>query len=544
MYQVKNVYAICSIAALGGALIGFDISSMSGILGVQAYWQYFGYPEPFVKGIITAMMPIGSLLGSLLSWYMAQTMSPKWALQYACFIWIFGSVLQAAVPIISVLYVGRLLAGVGAGVTSAVVPVYQAEIAPKRIRGRVISFFTLASLQQWGITWGILIQYLIQYGAVKLIDSDSNSLHPQDSAFRISFGVQIVPGLLLFIALFFLPQSPRYYATEDLWGASVQLLADLHGNGDMRHPQVLAQYREIEDDLRAERENGEASFRMLLFQKHLRRRLALGMSVQAWSQLCGVNIMMYYVVYIVVGAGIASPFLIASIQYVINVVFTVPGIFLVDKWGRRPTLLVGSFIMMTCLFFMGTLQKYYGQPNTAETRSDLNAQLSWIVEENRPASIGIIFFSCLFVATFAATWGPISWVYPAEIFPNGIRSRAVALCTATNWLCNVAVAFAVPRLLWAINYNTYYMFGAFNCVALIHMFVAAYETKGYTLEEMDEAFSSRLPAWKSRQKESKLDGLVSRIEQQRANGGVSDEAGIPVEEVGWPFRRRTRVCTI
>ncbi|KAH6606143.1 High-affinity glucose transporter [Trichoderma cornu-damae] len=474
MYELKNVYAICSIAALGGALIGFDISSMSGILGVQAYWEYFGHPNPLAEGAVTAMMPVGSLVGSLLSWHLAWNMSPKWALQYACCLWIFGCTLQAAVPAVSVLYTGRLLAGMGAGIISAVVPVYQAEIAPLHIRGRVISF------QQWAITWGILIQYFIQYAAVRLFDGRAGVLNPQVFALRLSFGVQIVPGVLLFAALFFFPQSPRYLAARDLWHTAMQLLADLHGGGDVRHDHVLAEYMEIEEDLRAQRRNGKITFKML-FRKPLRRRIALGMSVQAWSQLCGMNIMMYYVVYIVVGAGLTSPLLIASMQYLINVVFTVPAILFVDKWGRRPTLLVGSL--------------YYGQPNTEETRSHINAQLSWIIEENRPAAVGIVFFSCLFVAAFAATWGPISWIYPAEMFPSGIRSRAVALCTATNWFCNVLVAFSVPRLL--------------NCLALIYTFAAVYETKGYALEEMDDVFASGMPAWKTPPKESRLGQITA-----------------------------------
>lgn len=109
---------------LGGAVIGFDISSMPGILGIQAYWERFGLPEPFMTAIVTTMMPIGSIVGAFWSWYLVKTMAPKWALAYVCFIWTFGCVLQVALPLNSMLYIARFIAGVGNGAISALVPVY------------------------------------------------------------------------------------------------------------------------------------------------------------------------------------------------------------------------------------------------------------------------------------------------------------------------------------------------------------------------------------------------------------------------------------
>lgn len=172
-----------------------------------------------------------------------------------------------------------------------------------------------------------------------------------------------------------------------------------------------------------------------------------------------------YIVYVMEGAGIASPLLAASIQYVVNVVMTLPAIFFLDKWGRRPALVIGSSLMMTWLFVSGrtpfssfspvtltsrwpsgAVQHYHGRPNTPETRTDQNEDATWIVADNRPASCAIIACSYLFVATFAATWGPTSWTYPAEVFPSRIRAKAVSISTATNWLFNMALAFAVPPL--------------------------------------------------------------------------------------------------
>lgn len=135
-----------------------------------------------------------------------------------------------------------------------------------------------------------------------------------------------------------------------------------------------------------------------------------------------------------------------------------------------------------------------------------------MVINNKPVSSAIVACSYLFVATFATTWGPVSWTYPSEIFPSKVRAKAVSLATASNWFWNMVLAFAVPPLLWNISYKMYYIFAAFNAAAFVHMSLMAPETKGYTLEEMDEVFDSGLPAWKRYKKTSRLEELEKAIE--------------------------------
>ena len=179
------------------------------------------------------------------------------------------------------------------------VPVYQAEIvskhclplrsgliccqAPKEIRGRVVS------LQQWAITWGILIQYFIQYGA-SFTGGGATNPNQSSAAFRIPWAVQTVPAAILFVGMFFLPYTPRWLAGQDRWEESIRVLANLHGNGDIGHPKVLAQYREIEEALQFEREEAVSSIRALT-EPRMFNRVVLGMSIQMWSQLCGMNIL-------------------------------------------------------------------------------------------------------------------------------------------------------------------------------------------------------------------------------------------------------------
>jgi hypothetical protein len=144
------------------------------------------------------------------------------------------------------------------------------------------------------ITWGILIQYFIQYGASH-VDGGPTNPSQSTAAFRIPWGVQIVPAVILFFGMFFLPKSPRWLASKDRWEEAIQVMASLHGGGNMNHPKVLAEYREIEEALRFEREETISGYR-LLGQKRMLKRVILGMSIQMWSQLCGMNVLMYYVV--------------------------------------------------------------------------------------------------------------------------------------------------------------------------------------------------------------------------------------------------------
>ncbi|KAH8732337.1 high affinity glucose transporter [Phaeosphaeriaceae sp. PMI808] len=502
MKTFYNVYAICGFAAIGGGLFGFDISSMSGVLGTPAYKNYFGAPSGTRQGGITASMPAGSLVGALTSSFLADRLSRRTAIQIAALVWIIGAILQTTANGVPLLCLGRLIAGWSIGVCSTIVPVYQSEIAPKDIRGRVVS------LQQWAITWGILIQYFIQYGS-SFVDGGINNPRQGTAAFRIPWGIQVVPGAILFVGLFFFPRSPRWLASKDRWEEALTVLGHLHGNGDINNPKVLAEYKAIEDALRFEKEQEESSFRALVKPRIL-KRVILGMSIQMWSQLCGMNILMYYIVFLMRGAGIDDELLTASIQYIINVAMTLPAILYLDKFGRRPALLTGSLLMATWLFTTGALQASYGKTNPDKTDADI----SWVIpKEHSAVSKGIVACSYLFVATFATTWGPTSWTYPSEIFPAKVRAKAVSLATASNWAWNCILAFAVPPLLWSLNWKMYMIFGAFNAIAFIHMFLTAPETKGKTLEEMDDVFDMGIPAWKSGKVSSRLEQLQRDIEK-------------------------------
>jgi MFS family permease len=216
---------------------------------------------------------------------------------------------------------------------------------------------------------------------------------------------------------------------------------------------------------------------------------------------------MYYTVYVMEGAGIGDALTASSVNYVLNVVLTLPALLYLDKWGRRPTMLIGSFFMGSFLFLVGALEGSYGQENP-----DQDSAVSWVLIDQPHVSRIIVAFSYLAVCAFATSWGPVSWTYPSEIYPNQVRAKAVSLATSSNWIWNMALAFAVPPLLNTIRWRMYMIFGAFNYLAFIHMFFMAPETKGVPLEEMDAVFDSGTPAWMSRVRVTRLERLQKDIE--------------------------------
>ncbi|KAK9311842.1 general substrate transporter [Lipomyces starkeyi] len=496
MVRLLNVYTISAFAALGGALFGFDISSMSGVIGTEQYQNYYGNPLGMRQGAVTSAMAGGSLVGALSSSFLGDRLSRKVAIQIGAALWCFGATVQSASNGVVMLVIGRVLAGLCVGLTSSLVPIYQSEIAPRKIRGRIVS------LQQFAITWGIMVQYFIEYGC-SFLDSTAS--------FRVPWAIQTVPAVVLFVGLFWFPRSPRWLASKDRWDEALRVLAFLRSaNNDVNDPLVLAEYKEIEDQISQEREEESNSYREL-FSRKIRKRVLLSMAVQMWSQLTGMNVMMYYIVYILESAGIANSMLASSIQYVINMVMTIPSILWTDKWGRRPALLIGAIVMGFWLFLIGGLLMHYGEPNPV-----LNQPYTWIVVGHPSATRAILASAYLAVATFALSWGPVSWMYPPEIVPLRVRAKSVALATASNWASNFALGFAVPPLLRSIQWRLFFIFGSFNMAAFIHVWFAAPETKQRTLEELDEVFEYGEPLWKSfrggRRGSNKLDMLAKDIE--------------------------------
>ncbi|KZW04136.1 general substrate transporter [Exidia glandulosa HHB12029] len=481
VWVASNSYVVGSFACIGGGLFGLDISSMSGVLNNPYYLDTFDHPGSSAQGGIVAAMPAGSLVGALSVSYLADKLGRRNTIIFGSMFWILGSILQAAAVNRGMLVAGRIISGFSVGICSATVPLYQSEMTKPSIRGRMVA------LQQWSITWGILLQYFIQFGC-----SEINST----ASFRIPWSLQLIPALVLGIGLLFFPESPRWLVDHDRREEALGVLADVHGKGNTQDELVQIEYHEIVNQVEFERREGAKSYADLL-KRGVARRVGLGTSLQMWSQLTGMNIMMYYVVYVFEGAGITGRrgnLIASSVNYVLNVALTIPAIIYIDRWGRRPMLLIGLACMATFLYLVGGLQGGFGNWGTVEGES----KPVWVISDNDSVTKAVIVMSYLFVCSFAITMGPVSWTYPAEIFPMRVRAKAVALSTASNWTFNCALAWAVPPLLEHISYKTYFIFAAFNSAAFIHVFFMFPETCGRTLEDMEDIFGQGhvFQAWK------------------------------------------------
>jgi len=386
------------------------------------------------------------------------------------------------------LIVGRIINGLSVGICSAQVPVYISELAPPTKRGRLVS------LQQWAITWGILIMFYVSYGC-SFVDGTAS--------FRIPWGLQMIPAILLFFGLMILPESPRWLARKDRWEDCLAVLTLVHGKGDPNSPFVQREYDEIKEMCEFERQNADVSY-FELFKPNMINRTHVGIFTQIWSQLTGMNVMMYYITYVFAMAGLSGNNLLvsSSIQYVINVGMTVPAILWVDRWGRRPTLILGALFMLIFLFANGGLMATYGHPAPAGGVHGIEAE-SW--EISGSASKGVIACTYLFVASFAISWGPVSWTYPPELFPLRVRGKATALTTSFNWAFNFALGYFVPPAFVNIQWKVYILFGVFCGAMLIHVFFMFPETSGKTLEEVEAIFTDPsgvpyigIPAWKTK----------------------------------------------
>jgi sugar porter (SP) family MFS transporter len=447
---IGNIYVIAGVSVIGGALFGFDISSLSAQLGMQSYLCYFNQgprgppfddspecsgPKSLVQGGITASMAAGSWAGSITSGFISDWRGRKQAIMFGCIVWAIGSIISCASQNIGMLCAGRVINGFAVGIESAQVPVYIAEIAPPSKRGRLIAF------QQWAITWGILIMYYISYGSSNI--GEQNSSGYNTTSWRLPWGLQIIPGAILFGMMIFLPESPRWYARKDRWEECHGVLTLVHGKGDPNHPYVQLELQDIKDMCEFERNAVAETTYLDLFKPRMINRTVTALFMQIWSQLTGMNVQMYYIANVFSMAGYSGDanLVASSITYVINVVMTVPAIIYGDRWGRRPMLLVGSFLMMSFMLINGIILATEGEIVPGGI-GGVAAQSMRLTGASAKALIACTY---LFVASFAPTWGPVSWTYPPEVFPLRFRGKGVALSTSGNWAFNTALGLFVPE---------------------------------------------------------------------------------------------------
>ncbi|KAH8902351.1 major facilitator superfamily transporter monosaccharide [Coniochaeta sp. PMI_546] len=480
--------AICigAFVAFGGVLFGYDTGTISGILAMDYWMNLFstGYVNnkghlditPAQSSAVVSILSAGTFFGALSSPFIADRIGRRWSLIVSAWVFNLGVVLQVASTGLDLFLAGRFFAGFGVGLISALIPLYQSETAPKWIRGAIVGAY------QFAITIGLLLAAIVD-----------NSTHDrQDTgSYRIPIAVQFAWALILIVGMFLLPETPRFLIKQgrmDRAARSLGILRRLPAD----HPSIQDELAEIKANHDYEMSLGKASY-IDCFRTGMRKRQLTGMGLQALQQLTGINFIFYYGTQYFKNSGIQNSFTISMITSAVNVASTIPGLYFIDKWGRRPLLLWGAVGMAVSQLLVAVL-------GTTTTGQDADGN---ILVYNVAAQKAGVAFVCIFIFFFASTWGPLGWVVTGEIFPLKFRAKGLSMTTATNWLLNWAIAYSTPYL---VNYGEGYAnlqskiffiwFGCcFLCIAFTYFFI--YETKGLTLEEIDTMYQEVTVAHKS-----------------------------------------------
>ncbi|KAI8881748.1 glucose transporter [Backusella circina FSU 941] len=469
------LYLITAFAATGGFLFGYDFGVTSGVLAMPQFQAYFAPLTPAIKGALNSLMGCGAVVGCLVAGVMSDRFGRRDTISVASLVFIVGGVLQCASHNIAMQLVGRFISGISVGACSVLSPMYNAELAPKEIRGRLVGF------QQLMIDAGMLISAWLDYGTA-YIDSDWS--------WRIPYLVQIIPAIALATCPLLLPRSPRWLIEKGRKEEALEVLAKVHGKGDKNHPYVIQEFNEINDNVELENNIAVKSYFSMVKDPQNRRVLWIGCSVAIFQQLTGANVIMYYAAFMFQQAGLqGSLSLLANgIDYAVMVIFCIPGMILVDRIGRVKLMIIGSIGMCVCFFLMAGL---YGGIGFTEWNEE---QLSHVVNmsANPAAEHAVIAFIFIFVAFYATTWSLVAWIYIAEIFPLRIRSKGFALASAVLWIGNILVGQVTPILMDKITWGTYIVYGAIGVIMLVWMYLFAPEPKGLSLEEMEVVFHGPL----------------------------------------------------
>lgn len=390
----------------------------------------------------------------------------------------------------------RFFAGVGVGLVSVLVPLYQSEMAPKWIRG------TLVCAYQLSITLGLLAA-----SGVNIITYQMKG----SAAYRIPIGLQLTWACVLALGLLILPETPRFLIKSGQKEAAALSLSRLR-RLDITHPALVEELAEIEANYEYEMALGADSYKDILFgSPHLGRRTLTGCGLQVLQQLTGINFIMYYSTFFFNGASIQNPFTISLVMQIINAVSTVPGLLVIESWGRRKLLIVGAVGMAICQLVIASFTTVVG-PSMRVAASQI-----------------LIVFVAIYVFFFAASWGPAVWVVTSEIYPLKVRAKSMSVSTASNWLLNFGIAYSTPYLVEsghgyaALGPKVFFIWGAFCIIAIVFVWCMVYETSKVSLEQIDEMYERVDYAWNSKKFEP------SWSFQQMRDFGFSDSAVLPLE---------------
>ena len=437
------LYVIAIIASLGGLLSGYDTGVISGaLLFIQETWHI----DVSIQGMIVSAVLIGAVIGAATNGILADIFGRKKIILATAVIFVLGSILCAFAPNPIVLIASRIFVGFAVGIVNFVVPLYLSEVSPKHLRG------TLVSLYQWAITAGILFSYFINAIFATTVYT-----------WRWMLFAGVVPGLVLFIGMCFMSDTPRWLVRKNRVDEAKKVFSKIEPDID---PDL-----EIEAIKLTLKENENEKDKKFQFKKWMIMPFVVGIGIM-FAQICtGINTIIYYAPTIFKSAGFDSNLtaIYATTGVgVVNFLMTIVALFFTDRLGRKPLLYFGLTGVMLSLIALGCGFSY------AEFFGD---NLKWV-------TVGSLI---TYIICFAMSLGPIGWILVSEVFPLKIRGIAMSICTVSNFAFNFFVVYSFPILLEKVGGAlTFWGFGAVSLICIIFVYFFVPETKGISLEKIEE----------------------------------------------------------
>ncbi|KAH8677454.1 hypothetical protein BX600DRAFT_492907 [Xylariales sp. PMI_506] len=451
------IYFTSIFVSLGVFLFGYDQGVMSGIITGPYFRDYFNHPSHAEIGTMVAILEIGALISSLAVGKIGDVIGRRRTILYGAIIFFVGGALQTFATNMPMMMLGRIIAGLGVGSLSTIVPVYQSEISPPHNRGKLACIEFSGNII--GYATSVWVDYFCGY-----IDSDFS--------WRLPLLMQCVMGALLGFGSLVIVESPRWLLDNDHDEEGIVVIANLYGAGDIHNPKARDEYREIKMNVLLQRMEGERTYTDMF--RRYRTRVFIAMSAQALAQLNGINVISYYAPYVFESAGWVGhdAIMMTGINGITYLMATIIPWYVVDRWGRRFILLTGAALMAVAL----SLVSYFMYLNIDQT------------------PMFVVVFVMIYNAAFGYSWGPIPWLYPPEILPLSVRSKGASLSTAANWFFNFIVGEMTPILQDWIKWRLYLLHAFFCVVSFITVYFIYPETCGVRLEEMDSLFGDATTA--------------------------------------------------
>ncbi|WYZ39608.1 hypothetical protein EsH8_III_001522 [Colletotrichum jinshuiense] len=491
-----KAYLVCAFASFGGIFFGYDSGYINGVLGSQIFIDAVEYPGAKAisesdTSLIVSILSCGTFFGAIIAGDFADWFGRKWTVILGCLIYMIGVIIQMLTGIgapLGPIVAGRLIAGIGVGFESAVVILYMSEISPKKVRGALVAGY------QFCITIGLLLAACVVYGTKDRTDTGN---------YRIPIAIQFPWAIILGGGLMLFPDSPRYFVKKGRLAEATESLSRLRGQPkDSEYIQV--ELAEIVANEEYERQlipsttwfgSWANCFSGSVFKANSNlRKTILGTSLQMMQQWTGVNFIFYYSTPFLKSTGaIENTFLISLVFTLVNVCSTPLSFWTVERFGRRTILLWGALGMLICQFLVAIIGVTVGfnhtHPDPANTENS--------IANNIPAVNAQIAFIAIFIFFFASTWGPGAWILIGEVFPLPIRSRGVALSTASNWLWNTIIAVITPYMVGEARGNlkssVFFVWGGLCTCAFVYTYFLVPETKGLSLEQVDKMMEESVP---------------------------------------------------